>query len=36
MQLSGAAYKGLMRADYEYGNSVWDPHCVLQGELEHV
>ena len=36
MQLSEAAYKGLKRADLEYGRSVWDPHVVLQVELEHV
>ena len=36
MQLSEAAYKGLMREELEYGSSVWDPQCVLQVALEHV
>ena len=31
-----AAYKGLVRPVLEYGSSVWDPHHVLQEELENV
>ena len=36
MQLSEAAFKGLMRADLEYGSFVWEPQgVVLQVELEN-